>query len=79
MADWLFDNPTTDTGALAVMDACQHATEDAPTVVVVREFAEATGLPCLCLDRELGRIVGQSHPDMLPFVPTDLLQRLDEQ
>jgi len=78
MADWLFDNPTTDTGAPAVMDACQQATEDTPPAAMVREFAEVTGLDCLCLDRELGRIVGQSHPDMLPFVPTELLQRLDE-
>ncbi|MEK6258577.1 MAG: HD-GYP domain-containing protein [Planctomycetota bacterium] len=77
MADWLFDNPTTDTGTLAVMDACQHATDDAPPAAMLREFAEATGLPCLCLDRELGRIVGQSHPDMLPFVPAELLQRLE--
>ena len=78
MADWLFDNSTSDTGPLAVMDACQSATEDAPSSMAVREFAEVTGLPCLCLDRELGRIVGRSHPDMLPFVPSDLLQRLGE-
>ena len=78
MADWLFDNPTADAGALAVMDACPHATEDAPSTVAVRDFSEATGLQCLCLDRELGRIVGRSHPHLLPFVPTELLQRLDE-
>ena len=78
MADWLFDNPTTDAGALSVIDACQQASEDAPPSAVVREFTEATGLPCLCLDRELGRIVGRSHPGMLPFIPADLLHRLDE-
>ena len=78
MADWLFHNPTLDSGATTVMNAGQPADDETPSAAMVREFADATGLPCLCLDRKLGRVVGQSHPDMLPFVPAGLLQRLDE-
>ncbi len=78
MADWLFDNPTSSSGALAVMDQTSSATKGKSLESWLREFSVATGLPCQCLNRDLGCIVGQSHPEMLPFVPTELLQRLDE-
>ena len=79
MADWLFDNPTASAnGTMAVLDESLAETKGKSPESWLREFSVATGLPCLCLDRDLGCIVGQSHPEMLPFVSTELLQRLDE-
>jgi HD-GYP domain-containing protein (c-di-GMP phosphodiesterase class II) len=78
MADWLFDNPITETGVTAMTVARLPVAGDAPLAGLVREFSEAIGVPCLCLDRELGRIVGQSHSELLPYIPAELLQRLDE-
>jgi HD-GYP domain-containing protein (c-di-GMP phosphodiesterase class II) len=48
---------------------------DAPTIGVLQEFVDATGLPCMLVDREFGRILAQSHPDLLPFLPTRVLSR----
>ena len=43
---------------------------------VLKEFSDATGLPCALVESEFGRILAQSHPDLLPYIPPGLSSRL---
>ena len=42
----------------------------------LRAFCESTALPCTLLNREFGNVVALSQPDLLPYVPVQLSQRL---
>jgi HD-GYP domain-containing protein (c-di-GMP phosphodiesterase class II) len=42
----------------------------------LQTFFEATGLPCFVLDRDFGRIVATSRPDLLPYIPPHLSMKL---
>jgi HD-GYP domain-containing protein (c-di-GMP phosphodiesterase class II) len=43
-----------------------------------QKFSDATGLPCMLVDREFACVLAKSHPDLLPFVPTTIASRLSQ-
>lgn len=76
MANRLFDSPASTTATAALSTA--PAEPDVSAVnAAVTAFVEFTGLPCVCLDRDLGCVVAQSHPELLPFISVELTRRLD--
>lgn len=75
MVSWLLDATSPANCDLAKDEVSFAPGAGAPTVGVVQEFGEATGLPCMLVDREFGRILAQSHPDLLPYLPPKILSR----
>jgi len=74
MATWLLETPSPEN---AQVDK-GVAAFDLGLVTMLREFSDATGLPSVLIDREFGRVLAKSHPDLIPYVPPRLVSRLSE-
>lgn len=77
MSTWLLETPS-EHRDLDKSEVSFAPGADSPTIGVLQEFSDTTGLPCVLIDREFGRILAQSHPDLLPYVPPKMLSRRAE-
>ena len=74
----LLDTPSRENRDLDNSEFSLAAGVQTPTVGVLQDFSDATGLPCMLVDREFGRILAQSHPELLPYLPPCIASRLTE-
>ncbi len=77
MATWLLDTPS-ENHHLGKSDAVDHSGVEASVTAVLREFSDATGLPSMVVEREFGRVLAQSHTEMLAYIPPQLASQLIE-
>ena len=77
MATWLFDTPTSKNRELVHSESVVAASQLSPAMGLLRDFSDATGLPCMVIDREFARVVAQSHQELLTYVPPSLIPRLE--
>lgn len=78
MATRLLDTPSPENSDLGKSDLAFSSGVEAQLIETLRDFSDATGLPCMIVEREFGRVLLQSHPDMLPYVPTRIASQLQE-
>lgn len=75
MATWLLDTPS-ENHHLGKSDVVQSSGIEASVTAVLREFSDATGLPAMVVEREFGRVLAQSHTEMLAYIPPQLASQL---
>lgn len=75
MATWLLETPSPENCDLKPEVTPERAVET-PTISILQEFSDNTGLPCMLVDREFGRVLAQSHAEMLQYVPPRQASRL---
>lgn len=75
MANWVLDTPSTEIRDLDRNEVSFAPGAGALTVGIVQDFCEVTGLPCMLVDREFGRVLAQSHPDLLIYLPPKIQSR----
>ncbi len=78
MTTWLLDTQTSFDHDSVHSDTVVAPGADAPVDVILREFSDATGLPCMIIEREFAQVIAQSHAEYLPYVPPRLILRLGQ-
>ncbi|MBS0206058.1 MAG: HD-GYP domain-containing protein [Planctomycetes bacterium] len=69
MATWLLETPSPENSDLDKSEDAPERAVETPILSILKDFSDGTGLPCMLVDREFGRVLAQSHAELLPYVP----------
>ena len=65
MTTWLLDTPSSEDRELGNAEVALDPGVEAE----FRQFSDASGLPCMLVEWEFGRVLAKSHPELLAYVP----------